>query len=156
MPVVHHHAHRTDRHGNAERQVHRRDPQRPQPHPLLRGPPSGRHPGGARRAGGIRFREPLAQLLLEIGAIEKPPLLEEGAFDPPHQILDTAFLLLSIRPAHFHTEAEIQRNTCKGRIPLGHDAIAPPLQGHGLRAIEDGDEGYPAKRREVIDHRPHQ
>ena len=115
MPVVHHHAHRTDTHRDPQRQIRRRDLQRPQPRPLLRDPLRRRHAGGPRRTHRIGLGEPRAQLLLEIRAIQKAPLLEERALHPPDQILDAAFLLRAIRPAHFHPEPEIQRHAGKGR-----------------------------------------
>ena len=49
--------------------------------------------------------QPLAQLPLEIRAIEKAPLLEERALHPADQILDAPFLLRAIRPAHLDADA---------------------------------------------------
>ena len=104
----------------------------------------------------IRLGEPLAQLPLEIGAIEKAPLLEEGAFHPADEILDAAFLLRAIRPAHFDAEPEIERHAGKRRIPLRDHAIAAPLQRDRLRPIEDRHQRNAAKGRDVIDQRAHQ
>lgn len=92
MPIMHHHAHRAD----AKRQIVRRDLQWPEPRPLLGDSRRGRYARGARWPDGIRFGEPLSQLLLQIGTIQKPPLLEKRAFHPPDQILDAAFLLGTI------------------------------------------------------------
>ena len=99
---------------------------------------------------------PLAQLPLQILAIEKPPLLEERALDPADQILDAAFLLRAIRPTHLHADPQVERDAGKRRIPFRDDAVAPPLQRHRLRAIKDGHQGNAAEGDEMIDEGPHE
>ena len=156
VAIVHHDAHRTDAHREAQRQIRRRDLQRSQAGPLFSNPLRRRDAGGPRRTHRIGLGEPLAQLLLQIRAIEKAPLFEEGALHPSDQILDTPFLLRPVRPAHFHPEPEIERHAGKGRIPFGHHAIAAPLQRHRFRSIKHRDQGDAAKCLDVIDERAHQ
>ena len=100
--------------------------------------------------------EPLAQLPLEILAIEKAPLLEERALHPADEILDAALLLRAIGPAHLDAEPEIERHAGKRRIPLRHHAVAAPLQRHRLRPIKHRHQRNAAERREMIDQRAHE
>ncbi len=156
MAVVDHDARRTDAHRNPQRQIRRRDLQRTQPRAILRDPRGRRHARRARRPDRIGLGEPLAQLPLEIGAVEEAPLLEERAFDPADEILDAAFLLRPIRPAHLDADAEIERHAGKRRIPLRDHAVASPLERDRLRSIKHGDQGNAAEGGEMLDQRADQ
>lgn len=123
---------------------------RPEPAADLAGPRR-----GVRLRRELRVGEPLTQLLLQIRAIEKASLLEERALHPADEILDTAFLLRPVRPAHLHPEPQVERHARKRRMPFRHDAIAAPLQRHGLRPIKDRDQRDAAKRGDVIHKRAH-
>jgi hypothetical protein len=112
---------------------------------------AGGTPGRARRSDGIRLGEPVAQLPLEIGTIQKAPLFKEGALHPPDEILNAAFLLGPVRPAHLDADSQIERHAGKRRIPFRDDAIAAPLERDRLRPIEHGDQRNAAKGGQMLD-----
>src|SRR5262245_41732414 len=80
---------------------------------ILRDARGWRDTGRPRRPTRIRVGQPLAQLPLQIKVIEKPPLFEERSVHPADEILDAAFLLRPIRPAHFDADPEIERHAGK-------------------------------------------
>ena len=91
-----------------------------------------------------------------IRAVQKSPLLEERAFYPPDQILDAAFLLRPIRPAHLDANAKIERDAGKRRIPFGDDPVTPPPKRDRFRPIKHRDERNAAEGREMLHERAHE
>lgn len=151
-----HLARRPDDDRNAQREIGRRDLQGPQPRLLLGQAHARNHARGARGALRIHLDVPLGQLRVQIGVVDKPPLLEERPFDPAHEVFDGSLLLRTPGPAHLDAEAEVERHAGEEGIPFRHLAITRPLDGHHRRAIEDGQEGDPAQRGEVIHQRAHE
>ena len=99
---------------------------------------------------------PVGQLRAEIRFIVEASLLKEGAFDEADEVFDGSFFLGPIGPAHIDADAQFEDGVGEGRIPLGDDPIAPPLEGDGLRPIEDADQGGPAPALEMLGERADQ
>src|SRR5882724_13327651 len=80
---------------------------------------------------------PCEELLCEILLIVEAAHFEEGGFYEAHQIFHGPFLVRLLRPTQFHPDAQLQHGVSKDRVPFRDLAVPPPLQGHGLRSIED-------------------
>jgi hypothetical protein len=99
---------------------------------------------------------PLGELARQVLVVEEAALLEEGALHPADEILHRALLLRAVRPAQLDAQAQVQRHTGEGGIPLGDHAVLAPRERDGLGPVEDGDERQAAPGREVVHHGPHQ
>lgn len=156
MPVVHDHPHRTDAHGDPERQVGRR---------VFNGRNRARS-SAIRSAGGTPVardgRTVFVSSSQSRGCCSRSArsrnrrCLKNEPFTQPTRFSTLPFLLRPVRPADLHPESEIERHAGERRIPLSHDAIAAPLQRDGLRPIKYRDQGDAAKAGDVIDERAHQ
>jgi hypothetical protein len=96
---------------------------------------------------------PVPQLLPEILFIVKPADLEERRLY--EQVLDTAFLLGSIRPAQLYAYAHLQRGVAKHQIPFRDLAVFLPLQSDGLRSIKHTQQWAAAPAGQVLGKGPH-
>ena len=90
----------------AEREVRRRDLERPKPRALLskadRGDDACRPGGNAR----VHLDQPFLELTAEVSFVEETALLEEGALHPADEVLDRALLVRAPRPADLDADAE--------------------------------------------------
>jgi hypothetical protein len=92
----------------------------------------------------------------QVFSVDEAPLLEERPLYPADEILDGALLLWAVGPAELDVGAEGQHDVGERRVPLGHLTLSVPLDGDGLRAVEDEEEWDTAEGIEVIDKRAHQ
>ncbi len=142
--------------GHPQRQLRRRDLQRPQPGPLVLEPDGGNHVRGSRGSFGIDLGPPFHELRLQIGVVQKAALFEERSFDPAHQVFDRSFLTWALGPADLDPNPQIERDTSEQWIPFRDPSAPVPFQRDRLGAIEDGEQRNAADRGEVIHPRAHE
>src|ERR1700730_2041881 len=99
---------------------------------------------------------PFLQLLAQIFLIMKSAYFKEGRLYESHQVLDTTFLLGSIRPAQLHSYAHLQRGIGEDRVPFRHLAVFAPLQSDRLRSIKHTQQGTSAPAGQMLGQGPHQ
>src|ERR1700730_12166261 len=99
---------------------------------------------------------PFLQLLAQIFLIMKSAYFKEGRLYESHQVLDTTFLLGSIRPAQLHSYPHLQRGVREDRIPFRHLAVVAPLQSDRLRSIKHTQQGTSAPAGQMLGQRAHQ
>ena len=136
MAVVQHRSGGTDVDRDAQSQLLRLHFQSTQAWPFFRQTHRGNDSGRAAGTFLVHLTMPIPQLLLKIFLIVKSAYLKKGRLYETHQVLDTAFLLGTIRPAQLHADAHLQRGVSEDRIPFRHLAVSPPLQSNRLWSIK--------------------
>ena len=153
---MHHRSGRAHVDGDAQSQLLRPHLQGTQARRLLGEACRRDHPGRSARTLLVHLPMPLAQLLLQVLQVLEAADLKEGALHEPHQVFYRSLLLRPVRPTQLHSDAHFQRGAGEDRIPFAHLAVPPPLQRHGLGAVEHTHQRRSSPTVQMLRQAPHQ
>jgi hypothetical protein len=114
----HHLGCRTDEDGHAEREVFRKDLDRPKARELLDATSLRNHAGGPRGRPHVHLDVPICKLSSKVLLVDELAVFEERALHPADQTLDGALLLAAPRRAHLDADPDVDNGLREHRVEL--------------------------------------